>query len=176
VLFGGGAGAVFYARTKQGGKIFDAMLLRFPTISPIIKKINLARFARILSSMMKSGISIVEGLTVSAEALGNYYYKEAVLKIAEEVKLGKDLTHSLEQNEQLFPVIVVQMLEVGQETGSLETILEQLAQHYEAEIDNTMKNLSSVIEPLLLLVIGGVVGVLAMALISPIYNLSQSVG
>ncbi len=176
VLFGGGIGGVLYARTASGSKLVDTILLRAPVISSIIKKINLARFARILSSMMKSGIAIVEGLTVSSEALGNYYYKEAIAKAAEEVKLGKNITQALEKDERLFPVIVVQMLQVGEETGSLETILQQLAEHYESDIDATMRNISSIIEPVLLLVIGAVVGVLALALISPIYNLSQSIG
>jgi type IV pilus assembly protein PilC len=176
ILFGGTAGIVYYARTESGGRLLDTLILRFPLISPIVKKINLARFARILSSMMKSGIAIVEGLNVSAEALGNSYYREAIGKAAEEVKLGKNITQALEKDERLFPVIVVQMLQVGEETGSLETILQQLAEHYEAEIDSTMRNISSIIEPILLLVIGAVVGVLALALISPIYNLSQNIG
>ncbi len=175
VLVGGSVGTMLFFKTERGGRVFDTILVRAPVVSPIVKKINLARFARILSSMMKSGISIVEGLDVTSEALGNSYYQQAVHNTAEAVKLGKNLTDTLEKEEKLFPIIVVQMLQVGEETGTMETILQQLAEHYELEIDNTMRNLSSIIEPVLLLVIGGVVGVLAMALISPIYNLSQSI-
>lgn len=176
LMVGGAFGLVFGARTKTGDRMLDTFLIRVPMISPIVKKINLARMCRVLSSMMKSGISIVEGLQVTAESLGNVHYKEAVFAASNEIKLGKNLTASLEKDERLFPVIVVQMLQVGEETGTMETILQQLAEHYEAEVDNTMRNLSSIIEPILLLVIGVVVGVLALALISPIYNLSQSIG
>jgi type IV pilus assembly protein PilC len=168
-------GIVALLKTTAGQRAFDAFLLRFPMINPIVKKINLARFARVLSSMLKSGIAIVEGLKVSGESMGNAYYREAIAATAESVKVGKPLTEAFTKEERLFPYIVVQMLEVGEETGNLEDILEQLAVHYETEVDETMRNLSSIIEPLLLLVIGGVVGVLALALIAPIYNISQSI-
>ncbi len=162
-------------RTEPGKRAFNWFLLHMPLINPIVKKINLARFARILSSMMKSGISVVEGLQVTAESMDNVYYREVLIETSANVKVGKPLTQALSQHEKLFPVIVTQMLEVGEETGNIETILQQLAESFEAEIDNTMKNLSSIIEPLLLLVIGGVVGFLALALISPIYNIGQNI-
>ena len=107
--------------------------------------------------------------------MGNVYYQEVLQDTGEQVKLGKPLTEALQSHEKLFPFIVTQMLAVGEETGNLENILEQLAEHFEAEIDDTMKNISSIIEPLLLLVIGVVVGFLAMALIMPIYNISQNI-
>lgn len=162
-------------RSKAGKKMIETGLVYAPILSPIVKKINLARFARILSSLLKSGIPIVEGLEVASESVGNYMYRNVVSEAASSVKLGKNLTEVLAKHERLFPFIVVQMLEVGEETGTLETILEQLAEHYEAEVDDTLKNLSSIIEPLLLLFIGGLVGLLAAALIMPIYNISQSV-
>lgn len=169
------AGVIAFLRTQTGKRALHFFLIHAPAISPIVKKINLARTARILSSMMKSGIAIVEGLGVTAEALDNSYYKTALAQAASNVKVGKPLTEALAKNENLFPFIVTEMLEVGEETGSMENILEQLAQNYEAEIDNTMRNLSSIIEPVLLIVIGVVVGFLAIALISPIYNISQGI-
>lgn len=170
------AAVVLSVRTPPGQRVLHWWLLHMPIINPIVKKINMARFARIMSSLMRSGITIIEGLNVTAAALDNLYYKEVVAQAAENVKLGKPLTEALAQNEKLFPFIITQMLEVGEETGSLEDIMQQLAEHFEAEVDNIMRNFSSVIEPLLLLVIGAVVGFLALALISPIYNLSQSIG
>ncbi len=169
-------GLTIYAlRTPVGKRGFNWLILRMPVINTIVKKINLARFCRILGSMMKSGIAIVEGLQVSGEALGNVYYREVAMEASGNVKIGKPLTEAFTHHENLFPYIVTQMLEVGEETGSIETILEQLASHYETEVDDTMRNLSSIIEPVLLLVIGGVVGVLALALIGPIYSISQSI-
>ncbi len=168
-------GGVFAMRTPAGKRALAWFLLHMPMISPITKKINIARFSRILGSLMKSGISVVQGLGVTADALSNVYYQEVLQDTAESVKLGQPLTDSLAKHDKLFPFIVTQMLAIGEETGNLEDILEQLAQSHEAEIDETMKNLSSIIEPLLLLVIGVVVGFLALALIMPIYNITQSI-
>jgi type IV pilus assembly protein PilC len=114
-------------------------------------------------------------LEVAGNSLGNIPYRELITKSANEVRLGKNLTDTLSKDESLFPVLVVQMLQVGEESGTVEDMLSQLAVHYEEEIDTIMKNLSSIIEPLLLLFIGGIVGVLAVALISPIYSISQSI-
>lgn len=170
VIFG-----VYGLRTKSGKRYLAWTLLNLPMIKEIVKKINIARFSRILGSLMKSGVSVVEGLRVTGEALDNVYYQDAVAATAEQVKLGKPLTDSLAQNSKLYPFIITQMLSIGEETGNLEKILDQIAEHYEVEIDDTMKNLSSIIEPILLLIIGVVVGFLALALIMPIYNISQSI-
>lgn len=169
-------GLVLALRSVPGKRALAYVLLRFPMISAITKKINLARFSRILSSLMKSGISVVQGLGVTADALGNVYYQEALRDATENVKLGKPLTESLAKYDNLFPFLVTQMLAIGEETGNLEEILEELAIHNEEEIDDIMKNLSSIIEPLLLLVIGVVVGFLALALIMPIYNIGNNIG
>ncbi|MBI3231834.1 MAG: type II secretion system F family protein [Candidatus Doudnabacteria bacterium] len=168
-------GVVLFYRTYQGKKAFDFISVRIFIIGTIIRKINLARFARILSSLLKSGIPIVEGLEVAGNSIANIPYRELIIKAASEVRLGKNLTETLSKDDTLFPVLVVQMLEVGEESGTVEDMLGQLAVHYEEEVDTIMKNLSSIIEPLLLLFIGGIVGVLAVALISPIYSISQSI-
>ncbi|HMQ01656.1 MAG TPA: type II secretion system F family protein [Candidatus Doudnabacteria bacterium] len=168
-------GAVVGLQTTTGKRLLAWFLLHMPMINNITRKINIARFARILGSLMKSGISVVQGLVVTSEALSNVYYQEVLHETANDVKLGKPLTESLAKHEKLFPFIVTQMLAIGEETGNLEDILEQLASANEAEIDDTMKNLSSIIEPILLLVIGVVVGFLALALIMPIYNITQTI-
>jgi type IV pilus assembly protein PilC len=162
-------------RTPPGKRGFAWTVLHMPIIAPIVQKINMARFARIMSSLMSSGIAIIEGLNVTAMAMDNVYYHDVILAAAEKVKLGQPLTEALNVDDRLFPFLITQMLQVGEETGSLEEIMQQLAVHFEGEVDNTMRNFSSIIEPLLLLVIGGVVGFLALALISPIYNLSQTI-
>ena len=168
-------GVFMVHRTYEGQKAFQIFFLHFFSINTIIKKINLARFARVLSSLLKSGIPIVQALEVASDSLSNIPYKELTAQAAIEVKLGKTIADSLGKNEQLFPPLVVQMLQVGEESGTVEDILNQLAIHYEEEVDNILRNLSSIIEPLLLLVIGGVVGILAVALIAPIYNISGSI-
>ncbi len=166
---------ISFLRTEMGKRYVDWFLLHFMVINSIVKKINLARFSRILSSLLKSGIPIVQALEVSSDSLGNFFYKDLVAQTAVDVKLGKPLTECLNKDNNLFPVLVVQMIQVGEESGTVQEILEQLALHYEDEVDTTLRNLSSIIEPLLLLFIGGVVGFLAVALISPIYSISQNI-
>lgn len=168
-------GVISLLNTYSGKKYFHIFLLHFFTINTIIKKINLARYSRVLSSLLKSGVPIVEALQVASDSITNIPYKELTAQAAVDVKLGKTLTDSLGKNTTLFPILVVQMLQVGEESGTVETMLEQLAEHYEEEVDTTMRNLSTIIEPLLLLFIGGVVAILALALIGPIYNISQSI-
>ncbi len=162
-------------RTKPGQKLLDFVLLHFFIINTIIKKINLARFSRILSSLLKSGVPIVQSLEVAGDSMGNIFYKTLISQAASDVRVGKSLTSSLGKDTTLFPVLVVQMLQVGEESGTVQDILEQLALHYEEEVDTTLRNLSTIIEPLLILFIGGIVGFLAMALISPIYNISETI-
>ncbi len=174
-LIGLVAVVIAFLRTPPGKRAFAWIALHMPIIAPIVQKINMARFARIMSSLMGSGIAIIEGLNVTALAMDNVYYHDVILAAAEKVKLGQPLTEALNVDDRLFPFLITQMLQVGEETGSLEEIMQQLAVHFEGEVDNTMRNFSSIIEPLLLLAIGGVVGFLALALISPIYNLSQSI-
>lgn len=141
-------------RTYTGKRAFDIFCLHLFVVDTVVKKVNLATFARILSSLLKSGIPIVQALEVSSESLANIPYKEMVKKAADNVRLGKPLAECLGKDETLFPFLVVQMIAVGEESGSVQEILGQLAEHYEEEVDNTLKNLSSVIEPLLILVIG----------------------
>ena len=166
---------VMFLRTPIGQRGLDWFLLHFMVVSTIVKKINLARFSRILSSLLKSSIPIVEALEVAGNSLDNVYFRELILQSAIDVKVGKPLSESLEKDHSLFPVLIVQMLQVGEESGTVENILEQLAVHFEEEVDTTLRNMSSIIEPLLLLVIGAVVGVLALALIEPIYSIGQNI-
>lgn len=166
---------VLFLRTYPGRKLLHTVFIYFPIVNPIVKKVNLARFARVLSSLLKSGIPIPQALEVSSDSMGNVLYRELTAEAATEVKLGKSLTEILGRDNRLFPVLVVQMLQVGEESGTTDEILEQLAAHYESEVDDTLRNLSSIIEPLLLLLIGSVVGFLALALIGPIYNISQTI-
>ena len=169
------AGVIGFLKTPLGQRFFDNLLLRFFVINTIVKKVNLARFARVLSSLLKSGIPIVQALEVAGESISNIPYRELILQSAKDVKFGRTLAATLGKDERLFPALVVQMLEVGEESGTVEDILAQLAQHYEEEVDNVLGNMSSIIEPLLLLTIGGVVGFLAVGLIAPIYNIGSNI-
>ncbi|MDB4939608.1 MAG: hypothetical protein JWO40_33 [Candidatus Doudnabacteria bacterium] len=176
IIFGVIGGGISIMRTNVGQRTFDKVLLYTPVFGEIAKKINMARFSRTMSSMLKSGTPILDSLSIAADSMGNTQYQDAIHQIAVDVRVGKSITASLLKYPHLFDYLVTQMIGVGEESGNVETILGEMAEHYESEVDDTMKNMSSIIEPVMILVIGGVVGVLAIALISPIYNLTSSAG
>src|SRR3989344_248311 len=165
----------FWHRTISGRRAMHRIGLSVPVIGGITKKINLARFTIIFSGLLRSGMPIVEALTVTGETMGNVYYREALLAAADKVRVGVDLVLALEKYPRLFTPMVTQMIQVGEESGTMEKVLAEVANFYETEVDDTMKNLSSIIEPLLVIIIGAVVGVLAIGLIMPIYNIGQSI-
>jgi type IV pilus assembly protein PilC len=161
--------------TKKGRFIWHALLLKLPIISPILRKINLAKFARTFSSLIKTDIPVVQSFQITASTLGNSHYRQAIDDAAERVKKGVQIATILSEYPKLFPPLVVQMVSVGEETGTIDTILSELANFYEEDVDRTMSNLTSILEPILILILGAGVGALAVAIILPIYTLTQSV-
>ena len=158
-------------KTKKGKKIFDGIALKIPIVSPIIKKQNSAQTVRTLSSLITSGIPIVQALKIVSGALGNIYFQEAIEKAMEEVRKGEKLSEALKPYHSLYPVIVLQMIEVGEETGQTSDILAKLADFFEEEVTLATKNLAALIEPLLMLLIGGAVGFFAISMIQPMYSM-----
>lgn len=162
--------SIIFLRKRQLGKnIFHFLFLHTPMVGGIVKKVNIARFARTLSSLLKSGVAIVNALEIISESLGNIYFQNAIKKASEKVQKGSPLNQAIGEYDKLFSPMVTQMIKVGEETGSSEQILGQLADFYEKEVDEITKNLSSVIEPALILVIGGAVGFFAISVIQPMY-------
>lgn len=164
----------FWRRTASGRRALHKLFLTLPVIKSIVKKLNLARFTMIFGGLLKSGMPIVEALKVTSETMTNLYYQEAVADAAEKVRIGVDLVVAIDKYPKLFTPMVSQMIQVGEESGTMEKVLVEVANFYETEVDETVSNLSSIIEPVLIIVIGVVVGVLAVGLILPIYNLSQN--
>ena len=164
-----------FAKTKVGARILDSISLKFPIISPIIKKTNAAHTIRTLSSLIISGVPIIEALDIVASTLGNTYFRNAINDATEKVKKGIKLSEALKPYDKLFPSLVIQMVQVGEETGETTSILLKLADFYEEEVTNATRNLSSVIEPLLMLLIGGVVGFFAVSMFQPIYSMLGSI-
>jgi len=156
-------------KTKTGKRIKDSLILKFPVISPIIRKTNTAHTARTLSSLIAAGVPIVRSLEIVSQTLGNFYFREVITEAAEKVRKGGKLSQALMPYQNLYPPVVIQMIEVGEETGETSSILAKLADFFEEEVTTVTKNLSSVIEPLLMLLIGGVVGFFAISMIQPIY-------
>ena len=158
-------------KTKLGKLVFDTLVLKLPIISPIIKKTYSAHTVRTLSSLIIAGVPIVRSLEIVSNSLENLYYKKAIAEAAGQVRKGGKLAEALKGREALYPNLVFQMLEVGEETGETADILKKLAEFYEEEVANVTKNLSAVIEPVLMLIIGAVVGFFAISMIQPIYSM-----
>jgi type IV pilus assembly protein PilC len=159
-------------RTNRGKKGLGTVGLKVPKVGDIIKKINIARFCRTFSSLLKSGVPIVDSLEIVADTLGNVRYHDAVIAASKTVKTGTAISQSFKNVDDIFPPIVTQIMNVGEETGTLDEVLTQLADFYEEEVAQEMDNLSSIIEPIMMLVLGGGVALLAISIIGPIYSLS----
>ena len=162
-------------RTDKGKFYFQAALLKMPIISPIVKKINLARFARTISSLLKTDIMIIKVFQITGNVLGNLHYRNALLAMGEKIKQGGQINEVVKEYPKLFPPVVTQMIMVGEQTGELDSILEELAEFYEGEVDQIMNNLPAIIEPLLILILGGGVGAMAVAVIMPMYSLTSAI-
>jgi len=164
----------FKKRSKALRNFLDRMVLRIPIIGPILNKAAIARYARTLSTMFAAGVPLVEALESVAGATGNSVYENAVLKMRDEVSTGQRLQRSME-NTGLFPNMVNQMIAVGEESGSLDEMSGKVATFYEAEVDNAVDAMSSLLEPLIMLVLGVLVGGLVIAMYLPIFKLASVV-
>lgn len=165
---------VFF-RTEIGRKILGLLIINTPIIKNLAIKINCARFSRIYSSLLKSGVSVVDSLEIVADTLSNYYYKKKIKEGISKVQKGIPMSKVLSENTKIFPPLVSQMVEVGEETGKTEAVLLKLAEFYEDEVDQITKNLSSIVEPILMLIIGGAVGFFAVAMLQPMYSVLENI-
>ncbi len=162
-------------KTKKGKYIFDSFLLKMPIVGPLLKKINLIKFSRTFSSLLKSGISLVQTFEITANVLNNILYQEKVRKISLQTAKGITISAVLSEDPDLFPPVITQMIEVGEKTGTLENILEDLIEFYESDVDETLSNFTSIIEPVLIVVLGVGVAILALSIIMPMYTLVQAI-
>jgi type IV pilus assembly protein PilC len=164
----------FFKRSRKFRDIVDRTVLKIPIIGGILNKASLARFARTLSTMFAAGVPLVEALESVSGATGNVVYQEAVLKMREEVATGQSLQLAMRQRD-LFPHMVIQMTAIGEESGALDEMLAKVADFYEEQVDNAVDSLSSLLEPMIMVVIGGLVGSLVVAMYLPIFKLAAVV-
>jgi type IV pilus assembly protein PilC len=178
LLLPGIVGGIFFLlrfiKTPKGKAMFHRFVLKVPGIKNIIIKVAVARFARTFSALMGAGVAVLEALDVTAHAVGNVVFEQALLDASAEVKNGAQLSGVIGKNK-LFPSIVSQMLAVGEETGQTDTVLIKVADYYEEEVDVAIDGLSSIIEPFMIVFMGGMVGVIAASVMMPIANLSQTI-
>lgn len=179
LIFVGGIAFVFlffWLIRKNFVKPFThRILLHIPVISPILKNMQLEQFSRTLGTLLKSGVTLDKGLQITSDAATNVIYRRAILSLIPEVEQGKPLSEAMARYPQLFPKIAMRMVGMGEKTGSLEETLKYLSEMYGEEVDNTVKNLSTIIEPAMLIIIGLVVGVVAVSILGPIYKITGAV-
>lgn len=167
--------AVFLSRTVKGKRFLDFLFLRIPIIGNLMKEVNMARVARTLSSLLSAGVSMVEAINITGSVLQNVYYKEALASLAEQIQKGITVSSVISKYENLFSLFVIEMMNVGEETGKLSSMLLEVADYYENEVDQKTKDMSTIVEPFLMVIIGVVVGFFALSIISPMYSLTDSI-
>lgn len=162
-------------RTEKGKRFFDGLFLKLPVLSGLIRETNSAVFSRTLSSLISSGIPVVRALEIISGTMGNIYFRESLKEAGEKVRKGARLSETLQPYSNLYLPIVIQMIEVGEETGETSQILNQLSDFLEEEVTNATKNLASLIEPLLMLLVGAVVGFFAISMLQPMYSMLEGI-
>lgn len=163
-----------YYKKESGRRNIDRLFLKIPVFGVLLKKIAIARFARTLSTMIESGVSILAGLELVSKTSGNKIIEESLLKAREDVVGGSSLSLALNKTE-LFPPLVIQMVIVGEKTGNLDAMLSKVADYYDEEVDNAVTNLTQMLEPVLIVFLGIVVGTLVVAMYLPIFNIGKAI-
>ena len=164
----------FYKRSTKMQNMVDRLVLRLPVFGEVIRKASIARWCRTLSTMFAAGVPLVEALDSVAGAAGNYVYYEATKRIQAEVSTGTGLTVSM-QNTNVFPSMVLQMTAIGEESGALDAMLSKVADFFEAEVDEAVDALASLMEPLIMVVLGGLIGGLVVAMYLPIFKMGSAI-
>lgn len=165
------AGSIYLIlKTKNGKEAADSLFIRMPIISPIVKKNNSAILIRSLSSLVAASVPLITSLEITAKTMGNHYYKEALLEAGVRVKKGEKLSGALKSYQNIFPVGVIEMIEVGEETGKTSSILKKLADFYEQEAIDAIEKVTTLIEPVLIIILGLSVGFFAVSIIEPMYS------
>jgi type IV pilus assembly protein PilC len=171
IFIGGGVFALkAYYQTEQGMRVIDSLTLKAPIIGMIMRKIAIARFSRTLSTLMSSGVPILESLDITAKTAGNIIVSDAILKVRAGIEQGQTFVEPLKAT-QIFPVMVSQMIGVGEQTGAMDAMLSKIADFYEQEVDSAIANLLSMMEPAMILFLGVTIGTIVIAMYLPLFTL-----
>ncbi len=170
-------GGLFFAalRTRMGMRARDMFFLRLPVVGTLVREVNAARTARTLSSLLAAGVDVLSALEICEDVIQNLYFRDVIREARASVGKGEQLAATFARFEHLYPPFVGEMIAVGEETGQMTEMLKRMSSFYEDEVDRKTKDLSTIIEPLLMVVIGGAVGFFAISMISPIYQLSENI-
>lgn len=168
-------GSTYFLKTNTGKNFSDYVVLHMPIFKTLSKEVNAARTSRTLSSLVSSGVEIVEAIRITSNVVSNHYFKNILEEAAKKVEVGELLSSVLSGKDSLYPIFVGEMLAVGEETGKMTDMLENIAVYYEGEVDQKTKDLSTIIEPFLMILIGVAVGAFAIAMLLPTYSLVDAI-
>lgn len=168
-------GSIFFVRSRLGGRVMLAVALHIPVIGEMVRETYTARASRTLSSLLSAGVPVLEALSITREVVHAEAFAKVVAEAEAHVKKGELLSMSFSEHTNLYPILMSDMLAVGEETGKVAEMLQQIAEFYEGNVAEKTKDLSTIIEPILMLLIGSVVGVFAVSMIAPIYQLSSAI-
>jgi type IV pilus assembly protein PilC len=164
-----------YYKTNNGKAVVDRLLLKLPVFGPLFRKIAVARFSRTLGTLVSSGVPILDGLSIVSRTSGNRAIETAIMNARASIREGETIAEPLGRSG-LFPPMVIQMIAVGESTGALDSMLSKIAEFYEDEVDVAVANLTSMLEPLLMVFLGVVIGGVVIAMYLPIFNMAGAVG
>jgi type IV pilus assembly protein PilC len=173
-----GAGMVAiqrYHNTYRGRRVLDGLLLKVPIIGMLLRKIAVARFCRTLATLTASGVPILDGLEITAKTAGNAIIEDAIMAVRKSVEEGKTISEPLAETK-VFPAMVVQMINVGEQTGALDQMLSKIADFYEDEVDTAVSGMMKLIEPLMISILGVVIGTIVAAMYLPLYSILTKIG
>ncbi len=166
-------GFVIFKRQPKGKKIVDTLVLKIPVVGTMVQETNSARVSRTLSSLLTAGVEVVKALEITSEVIQNTKFKKVLTYAQEQIQRGSTMSSIFQENEEYYPALVNEMMAVGEETGKLPEMLLRVAVFYEDEVDQKTKNMSTIIEPFLMVFIGAIVGFFAVSMISPMYSLTS---
>jgi type IV pilus assembly protein PilC len=180
ILFLGGIAAIIFgiiaaSRTSKGKRFLDWIILRIPIVGYIVREVNIARTSSTLSSLLGSGVEIVRSIEITKEVVQNSYYREAMEDVKSSVQKGGQISTVLKEYPFLFPPLMSEMASVGEETGKVSELFARVGEFYQSDVEEKTKNLSTIIEPVLMVIIGAAVGFFAISMISPMYSLTSSI-
>ena len=175
IILSAAFGLYLIFRAKFMAKYIDFVMMKIPVIGNLTRELNTARTARTMSSLLLSGVSITRAVEITEDVVQNIYYKKILNEAKIAVEKGAPFSQAFEVNNKFYPVMMSEMIQVGEETGKLSDMLLQIALFYEEEIENKTKNLSTIIEPILMIIIGAGVGFFAISMISPLYSILGSI-
>jgi type IV pilus assembly protein PilC len=164
-----------YHKTERGRRVIDGLMLKLPVVGMLVRKIAVARFCRTLSTLTASGVPILDGLEITAKTSGNAIVEDAIMAVRKAVEEGKTISGPLAETK-VFPPMVVQMINVGEQTGALDQMLSKIADFYEEEVDTAVAGLMKLLEPLMIVVLGAIIGTIVTAMYLPMYAILQKIG